>query len=161
MGYYVNDPYENMFKEDIEDMVRDAAQELIEDGEAEDLAVVMSDIWEADPEAYEAYRNAKSRGRVEEPTPISPPQTVREFAAGAIRKRAEALALHGPNWSKSIEDLEYEVLNTPEGESVYGALIASPLATQPLGETFGRVRKSASGLGSINAAIEIARQWSR
>lgn len=86
---------------------------------------------------------------------------MREFAAGAIRKRAEALSLHGPNWGRSIEDLEFEVLNSDEGQRVYEALVASPLATQPLGETLGKVRKSASGLDSINSAINIARSWSR
>jgi hypothetical protein len=151
--------FEGMTKEQIEALVGDAAEQLVEEGHETSIAAARASIWEGDTGVYEAHRVAKSAGPVLNPAPAGLPQTLREFAYEAIRKRAELASLSQGNWSKTIEQLVTEVLESDEGALVYLALSPSPLGSQPAAEVIGQVRKSAAGMGQLSEAISIATRW--
>jgi hypothetical protein len=140
-------------RQEIEAEVDELASEVL--GYVPELTVeeARSMVYEEIPELYDEYQAAPATVPVQ---PIS--KSVREPTLGeevhaVVRKRASHLAW--TEWPhKSIEDLEWEVWSTPEGQALY-ELYRSEQGRQPISEVEHRIAKSEQH----SDAWQVFRQW--
>lgn len=101
----------------IEEVTELAAEvQQMEPGTTDDEA--MSVVWEQIPELYEEFTSAPPEARSAPIAKSAPEPTVGDVIHEAVRKQAANLAwTQWPN--KTIEDLEWEVWNSADGQIVY------------------------------------------
>lgn len=132
----------NRTRTDIEAEVEELAEQVLEHAPDLSIEAARSVVYEELPELYDEYVAAPAAP----PTPAFS-KSYREPTLGdeicvAVRKRAAHLAW--TEWpTKTIEDLEWEVWNTPEGQALY-SLYTSPDGKQPMSQAEMTIGKSFS-----------------
>lgn len=123
---------------EIEAEVEEIAIELVDEDTSIEAARAM--VWEEVPELYAEYRAAPIEVPVVQIAKEQHEPTLGEEIHRVVQKRAAQMAW--TQWpTKSLEDLEWEVWTTPEGEALW-SLYTSPEARQPMSQV--HVHKSAA-----------------
>jgi hypothetical protein len=141
-------------RQEIEDQVDELAYEAILKHDPDITAEeAQSMVWEEVPELYDEYLAAPSEPPARPIAKAEREPTLGEEIHSAVRKRAAQLAW--TEWpTKSIEDLEWEVWRTPEGQALY-SLYTSPEGRQPMSDVEHKFTKRSHA----NDAWAIFQSW--
>lgn len=143
----------NRSRQDIEAEVDELASEVL--GYVPELSreAARAMVYEEIPELYDEYSAAPAILPAQPISKSDPEPTLGEEIHTAVRKRASHLAW--TEWPhKSLEDLEWEVWSTPEGQALY-ELYRSEQGRQPISEVEYHIAKSEQH----SQAWQVYRRW--
>ncbi len=128
-------------RQEIEEQVDDLAYEAVMKHEPDvSIEEARSIVWEEADGLYDEYVGLPPDQPARPIAKAEREPTFGEEIHEAVRKRAAHLA-----WTEwphsSLEDLEWEVWQTPEGQALY-SLYTSPEGRQPLSQVEARIGKS-------------------